>query len=100
MNIKTSNPVMLLLLTAAIIFTHVAYAHAQESWQAEFEAICSKTNETPLLSPEELKELINRSDKLKPVIEALDETRKKIYLRRLQKCRDLYQFALDEKSGR
>lgn len=107
MSMKILNAARLLFLSVAVALTlsgeiipYPAYADAQEQWQTEFNAICSKANEAMLLSADELKELINRSDKLKPVIEALDETRKKIYFKRLQRCKELYQFVLDEKSPR
>lgn len=87
-------------MTVTVIISYTAYANAQEEWQTEFNAICSKSEEAMLLSEDELKGLINRSDKLRPVIEALDETYKKVYLKRLLKCRDLYKFVLDEKGPR
>jgi hypothetical protein len=49
------------------------------------------------LGVEELKNLIQRCDKLKPRIEALDESPRKVYLKRLQLCRDLYLFVLESK---
>jgi len=49
------------------------------------------------LSAAELDELISRCDRLKPKIEAEEESTRKVYLRRLQMCRDLYQYVLDSK---
>jgi len=72
-------------------------AYAQTDWKAEFEAVCSKTQDSAALSPEELKNLIDRCDKLRPLIEKLDETQRKVYLRRLQMCRDLFAFVLESK---
>lgn len=70
---------------------------AEEEWLAEFEAVCSRTQDAMSLSAEELRSLLARCDGLKPRIEALDPPRRKVYLRRLQLCRDLYQFVLDRR---
>jgi hypothetical protein len=72
-------------------------AHAQEDWKREFDDICAKTQDAMVFNPEELKSLINRCDKIRPLIEKLDETQRKVYLRRLQMCRDLFSFVLESK---
>ena len=72
----------------------VARASAEEGWGAEFEDVCSKTQDAMTLSSEDLRALIARCDALKPRIEALDPSRRKVYERRLQLCRDLYAFVL------
>ncbi len=68
-----------------------------EDWKEEFQDICAKTQDPMALSEDELRTLINRCDKLKPVIEGLDESTRKVYLKRLKMCRDIYSFSLDEK---
>lgn len=77
-----------------------AVAIAQEDWKQEFESICSRTEDSMSLTPDELKGLIVRCDALRPRIEKLDETQKKIYLKRLQKCRELLAFVLESKSAK
>jgi hypothetical protein len=72
-------------------------ASAQDDWRKEFDDICGKTGDSLSLSDEELKALIERSDKLKPLIEKLDESDRKVFLRRLQKCRDLFSFVLSSR---
>ena len=72
-------------------------ACAEDAWKAEFEDICSKTSDAMSLNKEEVRALIDRCDKLKPQIEKLDETARKVYLKRLQMCRDLFVFVLDSK---
>jgi hypothetical protein len=73
-------------------------AHAQEDWKAEFDDICAKTADSLSLSKAELKGLIERCDKLKPRIEKLDESTAKVYLKRLQMCKDLYAYVLESGS--
>ncbi len=72
---------------------------AQESWRKEFDNVCAKTDDAMTFSQEELTDLIRRCDALQPQIEKLDESRKKIYLERLRKCRGLYAYVLDTKKN-
>lgn len=72
-------------------------APAKAAWQKEFDAVCSKTQDAMTFSPEELTALIQRCDALLPQIEKLDDTRKKVYVGRLRKCRGLYAYVLDSK---
>ncbi len=77
--------------------TGAGIVFAQEDWKGEFETVCSKTQDAMTFSVDELKDLIARCKKLKPLIEKLDESPKKVYLRRLQLCKDLFVFALESK---
>lgn len=73
---------------------------AQGGWKAEFESVCSKTDVAMMLSGEELKSLIARCDGLKRQIEVEEESTRKVYLRRLQMCRDLYKYVLESRESR
>jgi hypothetical protein len=75
----------------------LASARAEEAWSAEFEAVCSKTQDAMTLSDDELRSLIRRCDALKPAIDALDASRRKVYAKRLGMCRDLYAFVLESR---
>ena len=66
-------------------------------WKAEYESVCSKTDIAMTLPEEELKGRIARCDQLKPKIEAEEESTRKVYLRRLQMCRDLYKYVLESR---
>lgn len=77
--------------------TQPRYVYAEDDWKAEFEDICSKTNDAMALTKEEINSLVSRCDKLKPRIEKIDETQKKVYLKRLQMCKDLFIFVLESK---
>ncbi len=74
-------------------------AASAEDWKKEFDAVCSRTEDAMTFSPEELTALIQRCDALKPRMEALDETQKKVYLVRLRMCRGLYAYVLDSKNS-
>jgi hypothetical protein len=69
-------------------------AYAQEDWQKEFEDVCSRTQDAMLFTDDELRSLVDRCDKLTPLIEGLDEAQRKIYLKRLSMCRNLFEFVL------
>jgi hypothetical protein len=71
---------------------------AGEAWKAEFAEVCSKTQDAMALTSDELRGLVERCDRLKPVLEQLDEPVRKVYTRRVQACRDLYQFVLDTRA--
>ncbi|MBI5631867.1 MAG: hypothetical protein HZA15_00065 [Nitrospirae bacterium] len=84
----------------AAVLASGASVFGQNDWRAEFDDICSRTEQAMDLSKEELRVLIERCDRLKPGIEKLEETEKKVYLRRLQLCRNLFAFALDSLSNK
>ena len=75
----------------------VRWAFAQEGWREEFDTVCAKTDIAMTLSRDELSDLIGRCDRLKARIEAEDESTRKVYLRRLGMCQDLYRFVLESK---
>lgn len=72
-------------------------AYAVDDWKAEFADVCGWTTDSMALSKDEVKVLIERCDKLKPRIEKLDESTAKVYLKRLQMCRDLFVYVLESK---
>ncbi len=74
-------------------------AYAEDGWKAEFDHVCSMTRDAMGLPVDDLKELVRKCDALKPRIEHLSGTEKKVYLRRLEMCRALYLFVLEEKEG-
>jgi hypothetical protein len=72
-------------------------ARAEEDWFVEFEAVCAKTQDAMTLPDDELRALVVRCDALKPRVAGLDPSRRKVWTKRLQQCRDLYQFVLDSR---
>ncbi|MBI4683970.1 MAG: hypothetical protein HY755_02100 [Nitrospirae bacterium] len=85
------------ILISGINLLYPVLTNAEDEWKKEFEDICSKTDIAMTLTDDEIKNLILRCDKLKPSIEKLDEAPKKVYLKRLQSCRDLFVFVLESK---
>jgi hypothetical protein len=74
-----------------------ANAAEQQAFLREFDDICSRTQDAMLLTRDELKDLVRRCDALVPKLTKLDETRRKVYKRRLEQCRGLYAYVLDTK---
>jgi hypothetical protein len=72
-------------------------ACGDEAWRADFDAVCAQSNEAMALPVSELKTLIEKCDRLQKVIEAQEETVRKVFLKRLQLCRNLYVFVLEAK---
>jgi TolA-binding protein len=72
-------------------------APAQQSWQREFEDVCSRTQDAMTFSQQELTALIQRCDALQGRIAKLDDTQKKVYMGRLRMCRGLYAYVLESK---
>lgn len=72
-------------------------ARAEDGWRTEFEDVCSKTQDAMTLSSDELRSLVGRCDRLKAAIGKLDDSERKVYSRRLQACRDLYQFMVESR---
>lgn len=90
------------LLTAASLYSvsiSPGSVFGQEAWRNDFDDVCSKTQDAMVLSNGELKTLISRCDTLKPQIEKLSEPQRKVTLKRLQMCRDLYAFVLESKES-
>ena len=64
-------------------------------WRREFEEVCARTQDAMALGADELRRLVTRCDELKPALERLEESERKVYSRRLEACRGVYQFVLD-----
>jgi len=78
----------------------IRLAQADEPWRAEFDDLCGKSQQAMEMSVAELQKLLERCDKLKPQIDALEASPRKVFLKRLQLCRDLYAYVLESKSAK
>lgn len=87
----------LLLLMLCVGVLTVGVARAEDDWKKEFEAVCAQTDGAMSMTVEQLREYVARCEKIKPAIEALEPSPRKVFLKRLQLCRDLYKYVLDSK---
>lgn len=76
----------------------VSPACGDEDWRTEFEAVCGLTDVSFSLSEDELRGLILQCDQLKSQIELEEATVRKVFLKRLQTCRDLFAYILESKN--
>jgi hypothetical protein len=76
-----------LVLVAVFLFVvALSSSGAADDWLGEFNDICSQIDVVDSLEREEVQRLVERCDELMPVIEA----KKKVYLFRLKKARDMF----------
>lgn len=85
--------ILLSLFIANLVF--LSFAYANENWMAEFDYVCGKTEESMDMSIEELKDMVDRCKRLKPLIENSEHPQKKILLKRLENCKKLYIYMID-----
>ena len=76
---------------------HAEEIPSNEAWKDEFSDITSKTVNSMALSTEALQALVERCDKLQPVIEGLEATPRKIYLKRLIKSKSIFNFVIESR---
>jgi len=77
---------------------HAGEIPAEGRWEGEFNHICAQIPLATTLSTEELQRLVERCDAIRPAIEALKETPRKIYLKRLEKAKSLYLFVIETRN--
>jgi len=89
---------LVVLLLALILFPGAGVANAgEDAWRTEFDALCGQSENSMNMTVVELKGALGRCDALKEQIEKLEATPRKVYLRRLQMCRNLLEYMLDSR---
>lgn len=88
----------LLLVQVGWVSTGPVLALAEETgWRVEFDAVCGQSENSMNMTVAELRGAIEKCDKLKVVIETLEPTPRKVYLKRLQMCRNLLGYMLENR---
>lgn len=88
------------MLTAALLtLALVQPVRGEEPWQATFDETCSKSSQAMAMSVQELRDLLAKCDALQKVIETQEESVRKVYLKRLSLCRNLYAYMLEFKQS-
>lgn len=72
-------------------------SYGVDDWKPEFEYLCGRTDEAMDMEVKELINIVERCQKLLPLIEASVNPQKKIYIKRLEACMNLYRFVLESK---
>jgi len=95
---NTRGRLKLLVLAGCLsLFLTLQAAYAEDAWRTDFDTACAQSNEAMALSIPELKKLIEQCGRLQKMIETQEETIRKVYLKRVQMCRNLYLFVLEAK---
>jgi len=86
--------------TGIVLFLYLLMSYfsplvAAQSWVEDFDRICGQAEDADSLPTTKLQELVVESDKLFEVIEAGDDPRKKVYIFRLKKCRNLFIYIMN-----
>jgi hypothetical protein len=79
--------------------TGAASAADAPDWRTEFEDICVRTADAQAMTVEDLTRLVSRCEALRPQIERLNESERKVFLKRLKMCEDLFRYVLESKGG-
>jgi C4-dicarboxylate-specific signal transduction histidine kinase len=84
---------------AAVLFlgSFQGMAHGEDAWRANFEDTCGQTSDAMNLSVGQLSTLLERCAQLQKVVETQDDSVRKVYLKRLQLCSNLYSYVLEYK---
>ena len=70
---------------------------AGKDWKGDFDRVCGQSDNAMNMTVDELKGALAQCDALKSVIEGLEATPRKIYLKRLQMCRNLFGYMLESR---
>jgi hypothetical protein len=97
---RAGCPVAVRLGLVACVVALSSAVFAAEAWRDEFDRICGQTVEATSLSAERLRALVHDSDVLLKRLDLVSDPAKKVYVLRLQKCRDLFVYLLELKAAR
>lgn len=67
------------------------------TWREDFERLCGTTEKADSMSLEELKQVVEETDRLMETIEKDGGEQKKLYLFRLKKCRNFFAYMISTK---
>lgn len=75
----------------------VRAAGEETGWRAEFDAVCGQSENSMNMTVAELRAALEKCDALKDVIDKLEPTPRKVFLKRLQMCRNLLGYMLENR---
>lgn len=79
------------------LFITLPTAYGEDDWRKEFDLTCAQSNDAMALSMPELQNLIERCNRLEKKIDVQEDTIRRVFLKRLHLCKNLYLFILDAK---
>lgn len=69
----------------------------ESGWKSDFDALCGQSDSFMNMSTAELRRALEKCDELKAEIEKLEATPRKVYLKRLQMCRNLLGYMIENR---
>jgi hypothetical protein len=87
------------LTALALLWLFPAAGWCGEGWRADFDDICAQTGDAMALTLPELDQLVGRCAALQKIIETEEPSVRKVYLKRLEMCRNLYAYVLEYKKN-
>ena len=90
-----THAVSFIVLSLLILLTDLSLGSS--GWKADFDRLCGYTNQADEFSIEKLDGLVKECDALLAKIEKSGAPDKKIYLFRLKKCRNFFEYMADLK---
>lgn len=81
-------------LLACHDFLRCLFASSDRPWKEEFERICAQTEVASSLPDAEVSKLIEESAALLKRLEAMNDSAVKVYVFRLRKCREFFEYVL------
>lgn len=92
---RNSYRVFISIRTVFMILFVFLSCHAfagEEAWMNEYNRICANTQVAGSLSAEQIEDLIVKCNALLKEIEASQSPKKKLFIFRIEKCRNFYQY--------
>jgi len=86
-------------LLALLFGVLAALPLAAGTFEDDFALVVAQTDRVMTLSTQELQRLVTECDRLQPLVEALPESPRKVYRRRLEMTRKLFIFTLEAKEN-
>jgi len=84
---------------ALLLVVFAAAPLAAGTFEDDFSLLVAQTDRVMSRSPQELQRLVDECDRLQPLVEALPESPRKFYRRRLEMTRKLFIFTLEAKEN-
>ena len=86
-----------IILSLLLLLVTTEFAGGADAWRSEFEEVCGKSSEAAILSVMELQSLIAKGERVKTALEGESESVRIVYLKRVQKCMDLYHYIIESR---
>ncbi|MBU0485898.1 MAG: hypothetical protein KKB30_15450 [Proteobacteria bacterium] len=81
-----------IILSVIFVFVSCVSSFGAEEWRSDFDRLCGYIMEIEKYTPEKLRSFVDESDKLLKIMSESKETDLKVYIFRLKKCRNFFDY--------